>query len=54
MPEVDAQVRVPIEAAANQACMPIQVYDSEKVGPEEDSHMKVQMLIEIVTNEECT
>ena len=53
VPEVDAQVRVPNEAAANQACMPTQVNDAGKVGPEEDAYVQVQVLIETVTNEEC-
>ena len=43
VPEVDAQVRVPIEAAANQACMHIQVNDAWKVGPEEDAQVQVQV-----------
>ena len=47
-------MRVPIEAAANQACMPTQVNDAGKVEPEEDAHVQVQVLTETVTNEECT
>ena len=36
-------MRVPIEAAANQACMPTQVKDTGKVGPEEDAQVQVQV-----------
>ena len=43
VPEVDAQVRVPTEAAANQECMPTQVNDAGKVGPEEDAQVQVQV-----------
>ena len=41
LPEVDAQVRVPIEVAASQACMPTEVNDAGKVGPEEDAQVQV-------------
>ena len=34
--------------------MPTQVNDARKVGPEEDAHVQVQVVVETVTNAECT